>query len=192
MSRFTDEQDDVQFSEPVLAQKGVKLKINFVEKTAWESKTDGKKYDAVKLALGITDQSVKTEHADAKPKLSLEDQFNIVGYPYKDKKTGEIKKLGRTKLYQLEQAFGFDPIFVVNNERVEPFVTRNGNKVAPKTEGVKRVINPDFFQAYFTSDGDPVVDNWVDKTVYADLGLENSEQFGAKNVVTRFVKAPTI
>jgi len=190
MSKYTEEQDDVQFSEPILAQKQVRCGISFVEKVEWKNKHDGQTYDACKVTLTISDDSVKTEHADAKPKLTIEDQFNIVQYPYMDKKTGTIKKLGKTKLYQLEQAFGFDPRFQVNGQPVEPFVTKNGNKVAPKIEGVKRVINPEFFEAYFTSNGDPVIDNWIGKTVYADIEVETSEQFGSKNVIARYTKAP--
>jgi len=192
MSKYTEEQDDVQFSEPILAQKGVRLGIQFAEKTVWKNKHDGQEYDACKLTTIISDDSVKTEHADAKPKMTIEDQFNIVQYPYLDKKSGEMKKLGKTKLYQLEAAFGFDPVFQVNGKQVEPFVTRNGNKVAPKLEGVKRVLNPDFFDAYFNQDGTPKVDNWVGKTVYADIEVETSEQFGSKNVIARYVKAPAI
>lgn len=196
MSKFLDEGDDVIFSEPILAQKGVKCKIGFAERTEWEAKTngvkDGRKFDACKLTLQIDDKSVKTEHENAKPRLTVEDQFNIVQFPYQDKNTGETKMLGRTKLYQLEEAFGFEPCFVVGGQKVEPFITKTGRKVAPKVEGVKRVINPDFFNAYFGSAGDPVVDSWVDKTVYCDIGLEQSEQYGPRNNVARYVKAPAV
>ena len=191
MSIYTEEQDDVQFSEPILAQKGVQLKVAFVEKTSWKNKIDGQAYDACKLTLTIAEpSSVRTEHADAKPKLTIEDQFNIVSYPYTDKKTGEKKSLGRTKLYQLEQAFGFDPVFKVNGQVVAPFVTKAGNKVAPKIEGVKRSLNPDFFDAYFDGSGSPRVDNFVDKIIYADIEVERSEQYGNKNVIARYVKEP--
>lgn len=190
MSRFTDEQDDVPFSEPILAQKGVKCVIDFAEKTAWKNKVDGQEYDAVKLVIKIDDDTVRTEHADAKPKLVLEDQFNMVQYPYIDKKTGETKKLGKTKLYQLQSAFGFDPVFKVGGEVVEPFTTRNGNKVAPKVEGVKQVLNPDFFAAYFDAEGNPNLNNIVGKTIYANIGVETSEQYGSKNVIESYVKAP--
>lgn len=192
MSIYTEEEDNVQFSEPILAQKNVKAKISFVEKTTWKNKVDGQAYDACKLTIQITDESVKTEHADSKPKLVIEDQFNIVQYPYIDKKTGEIKKLGKQKLYQLEQAFGFDPVFKVNGEVVAPFVTKNGNKVAPKIDGVKHVINPDFFNAYFTSNGEPAIDNWLDKNLCVDIEVEHSEQFGSKNVIARYLKANVI
>lgn len=207
MSKYTEEQDDITFSEPILAQKSVRCGIQFAEKTQWEIKAKkdwtseqsmmmadliGKKFDATKLTVQISDDSVKTEHSDAKPKLTIEDQFNIEGYPYPDKKTGSVKKLGKQKLYQLEAAFGFEPCFQVNGQPVEPFVTKSGNKVAPKIEGVKRVVNKDFFDAYFTADGDPVIDNWVGKTVYADIDVEDSAIYGAKNVIGRYVKAPVI
>ena len=193
MNPYTDQEDDVQFSEPILAQKGVRLKVMFVEKNPWKNKVDDQNYDAIKLTFQIDNpSSVRTEHADAKPRLTIEDQFNIVQYPYKDKKTGEIKKLGRSKLYQLEQVFGFDPVFKVNGGVVAPFITKTGNKVAPKVEGVKRSLNEDFFNAYFSGLGQPNVDNWVDKIIYADINVETSEQFGSKNVVDRYVKAPAI
>lgn len=192
MSRYTDEQDDVQFSEPIVAQKGVKLKVSFVEKTVWKNKVDGKEYDACKLTLQIDDSSVKTEHADAKPKLIIEDQFNIERYPYLDKNTGEQKMLGKIKLYQLETALGFEPVFKVNGEVVAPYITRTGNKVAPKIEGVKRSVNEKFFDAYYNQDGSPTIDNWIDKTIYADVQVEVSEQFGNKNVIARYVKAPLV
>lgn len=191
MSIFT-EADVVQFSEPIMAQKGVRLGVQSAESTAWKNKVDGQEYQAMKLTLVISDDSVRTEHADAKPKLTIEDQFNLVQYPYLDKKTGETKKLGRQKLFQLERAFGFEPCFQVNGQPVEAFVTKNGNKVAPKIEGVSQVLNPDFVSAYFTPDGKPNVNNWIGKVLYANIGLETSEQFGAKNVVDAYVKAPQI
>lgn len=192
MSKYTEEEDDVMFSEPILAQKGVRCGISGASKSVWTNKVDGQPYDACKLTITISDDSVKTEHADAKPKTTIDDQFNIQNYPYLDKKTGDVKKLGRTKLYQLEQAFGFDPCFQVAGKAVEPFVTKAGNKVAPKIEGVKRVLNPDFFNTYFNSDGTPNTSNFIGKTVYADIDVEKSEQYGAKNVIARYVKAPQV
>lgn len=189
---WANEQDDVQFSEPILAQKGVKLKMNFAESAKWKSKVDGKEYDAVKVILDIDDDSVKTEHADAKAKRSINDQFNLAQFPYTDKKTGEVKKLGRSKLYQLEEALGFDPVFLVDGNKVEPFITKTGSKRAPKIEGVKRTLNPDFMDAYFLGDGTPNMSNWAGKTIYANVGVETSEQFGSKNIIESYVKAPLI
>lgn len=196
MSKFTDESEDIVFYEPIIAQKGVKMKIQFAESTTWEAKTagvkNGNKYEAIKLTLLIDDKSVKTESETSKPRLTIEDQFNIVNFPYEDKQTGEKKTLGRAKLYQLEEAFGFEPVFKVGSEVVEPHITKSGKKVAPKLEGVKRVVNPDFFYAYFSTAGDPIVDSWVDKTIYADIKLERSEQFGDRNAIDRYVKAPLV
>lgn len=189
---WTNEQDDVQFSEPILAQKGVKLKVNFAEKIQWESKVDQQKYDAVKLTLDIDDDSVKCEHADAKPRTTIIDQFNLAQFPYTDKKTGEVKKLGRSKLYQLEEAFGFDPVFLVDGKQVEPFITRTGSKRAPKIEGVKRTLNPDFMNAYFDGEGNPNMSNWSGKTLYSNVGVETSEQFGSKNTIQAYVTAPSV
>ncbi len=207
MSYLTD-QDDIQFFEPILPQKGVKLKVNFVESTEWEVKAKpswsstqnsnmaehvGKKFDALKMTLDIDDQSVKTEHADARPRLTLEHQFNIERYPYPDKNTGSVKWMGRQNLYQVEEAFGFDPVFLdKGGSKVPPFITKTGNKVAPKIDGVKRVLNPDFANAYLDADGKPYVGNWVGKTIYANVEVERSEKYGAKNIIQAFVKAPII
>lgn len=194
MSHWATEQDDVQFSEPILAQKGVRLKVAFAEGTTWKDKTGLNAGDtpAIKLTLDIDDDTVKCEHADAKPKRTIVDQFNIGQHPYLDKKTGEVKKLGKQKLYQVEEAFGFEPVFLVNGKKVEPFVTRTGAKRAPKIDGVKRTMNPEFLTAYFDADGNPNVDNWVGKTIYANVGVEVSEQYGSKNVIDAYVKAPAI
>lgn len=186
------EQDEQVFSEPILAQKGVKLKVGFAEATKWKNKVDSKEYEAIKLSLDIDDDTVKVEHADARPKLNIQDQFNLAQYPYMDKKTGEIKKLGRSKLYQLEEAFGFDPLFMVNGSKVEPFITKTGAKRAPKVEGIKRCLNPAFMDAYFDGNGNPNMSNWSGKTIYANIGVETSEQFGSKNIVEAYVKAPVI
>lgn len=192
MNTAFTETDDVQFSEPIKAQKNVRCGITFAEKVTWKNKVDGQEYDALKLTLQISDDSVTTEHDDAKPKLTIEDQFNLVQYPYTDKKTGQVKKLGRQKLFQLEKAFGFDPIFQVEGQPVEPFVTRNGNKVAPKIAGVGQILNPDFASAYFSESRTPDLNNWVGKTLYANIGVETSEQYGSKNIVEAYVKAPQI
>lgn len=191
---WVTEQDDVQFSEPILAQKGVRLKVNFVESTTWEDKTgtNVEATKAVKMTLDLDDDSVKCEHADAKPRRTIEDQFNLGQHPYKDKKTGEVKKLGRSKLYQLEEALGFDPVFMVDGKVVEPFITKTGAKRAPKIEGVKRALNPDFMDAYFTSEGAPNMSNWAGKTIYANVGVERSEQFGDRNTIEAYVKGPSL
>jgi hypothetical protein len=201
MSKFTDEEESVRFREPIIPQKKVKMKVTFAERVEWKLKKDvtvagieykqGTAFDACKLTLQIDDTSVRTEHADADPKLIIEDQFNIVGYPIISK-DGESKMMNRQKLFQLETVFGFDPVFKVGGQFVEPYITKNGNKVAPKIEGVKRVINPSFFDAYFSTVGDPVMSNWENKTVYADIGLEFSEQYGNKNTILAYVKAPLI
>lgn len=207
MSKYLTETDDVQFSEPILAQKAVRCGISFVEKVEWEVKEKkdwtpeqlstmaaliGKKFDACKLTVSISDDSIRTEHEGAKPKLTIEDQFNIEQYPFPDKKTGDLRKMGKQKLYELEQAFGFDPIFQVDGQKVEPHITKTGNKVAPKLDGktVQRVINPDFFQAYFDENGEPIKDNWIGKTIYCDIAVEKSEKYGDKNVIARYTKAP--
>lgn len=207
MSIYTEEQDEIQFSEPILAQKGVRCGITHAEKGQWEVKSKpswtpeqaetmesllGNKYDCLKLKLTISDDSIRTASESAKPKVTLEDQFNIVNYPFPDKKTGALKKMGKQKLYELEAAFGFDPVFKANGVVVEPFVTKSGAKVAPKIDGVSRSVNPDFFNAYFDAEGNPKTENWVGKVIYVDVGVEKSDQFGAKNVVAKYVKPPVM
>jgi hypothetical protein len=100
--------------------------------------------------------------------------------------------LGRQNLYELEAALGFDPVFKVNGVTVEPFITKNGNKVAPKIDGVKRFVNPDFMDNYFDALGNPIMANWEGKVLYADIEVEKSLQFGDKNVIKRFVRPPVI
>lgn len=196
MAGWADEQDEVQFSEPVMAKKDCKVRIDFAEGVVWTVKAhvpghEGEAYKALKLAITITDEQVQTEHTDAKPRLTLEHQFNIERYPYLDKKTGAVKWLGRDALYQLEEAFGFEPIFVdAAGNSVEPYIAKTGRKLAPKIEGVKRKLNPDFAAAYFTSEGEVRTDSWIDKEVYADIEIEQSEKFGDKNVIKRFKLAP--
>ena len=196
MAGWADEADEVQFSEPVLAKKDCKVRVDFAESATWKVKEHvvghvGEEYKALKLTLTITDQNVQTEHADAKPRLTLEHQFNIERYPYMDKKTGQVKWLGRANLHELEEALGFDPVFVsAEGQQVEPYVSKTGRKLAPKLEGVKRKLNPAFAQAYFREDGTVNPDNWIDKELYADIDVERSEKFGDKNVVKRFKQAP--
>lgn len=192
MSVFTTEQDEIQTFEPILAQKQVKLQLGFAESSEWTSKVDKNKYPAAKFTWGIIDKTVKTEHDDAQPRLTVVDQFNLLRFPYPDKKTGETKYVGRNALYQLEAALGFDPIFMAGDGIVEPHITKSGNKVAPKGDNVKRVVNPDFFNNYFNEEGVPNMDNWFDKVIYADIGVEHSEQYGSKNIIKRYVKAPVI
>lgn len=206
MSQYTEEEEDIQIIEPIMAQKRVRIGVTFAEHTEWEVKPKdkwipeglvnmqeliGKKYDACKLTLTISDDSVKTEHEGAGFKRTIEHQFNIVKFPYPDKNSGQVKYLGKQNLFQLEAALGFDPVFKVSGEIVEPYITKNGNKVAPKIDGVKRSINPDFFNAYFNDDGTPNVDAWIGKELYADIGVERSDVYGDKNVISRFVKEPT-
>lgn len=193
---WQQEQDEVQFSEPVLEKRDCRMEIVAVESTSWTAKEGtgeyaGISYPAMKLTLTITDPDVQTEHEGARPRLTVEHQCNLAQYPYRDKKTGEVKKLGRASLYELEEALGFDPVFTNGDGQVvEPFITRTGRKLAPKgVEGVKRQLNQDFVSAYFTADGGPNLE-WAGRAVYADLGLERSDQFGDRNVIRRFKAAP--
>ena len=194
------ERDEVQFREPIMAQKDVKARISFAEPTEWHPKDAVKaigdvadSYKAVKLTVVITDESVRTEHADALPKMVIDDQFNVQRYPYVDSKKGTLAWLNRSKLFDIERALGFDPVFVdkAGNE-VAAFVTRTGNKVAPKVEGVAQVLNPSFLSAYFHEDMTVNPTNWVDKEILVDVAIETSEQFGDKNVIKRYKKVASL
>ena len=117
MDSFIEEVDEVQVWEPVLAKKDCKVRIDFAEPAEWTVKEHvsghaGEVYKAAKLTVTITDKNVSTAHEGASPRLTLEHQFNVQRYPYLSKKTGEIAWLGRQAIYQLEEAFGFDPVFV--------------------------------------------------------------------------------
>ena len=191
------ERDEIQFREPILAQKDVKAKIAFAEPSEWKPKDAVKEagdvedsYKACKLTVMLTDDSVRTEHSDALPRMNVDDQFNVQKYPYLDKKSGGISWMNRGKLFDLEKAFGFDPCFVDRSgNKVEAFITKTGNKVAPKVDGVARVLNPDFVGAYFHEDMTVNPTNWIDKVILVDVGVESSEQFGDKNVILRYKKA---
>ena len=196
---WQQEQDDVVVTEPILAKQDCQLEIVSAESAEWTVKAsidggapgyEGQTFKAMKLTLSITDPNVQTEHEGARPRLTIEHQMNLDRYPYLDKKSGRVKWLGRANLYELEEAFGFDPIFTNGEgQPVEPYLTRTGRKVAPKGEGIKRSLNPAFTQAYFTPEGNPNL-GWAGKQVYADIGVEKDERYGDKNRVQRFKRAP--
>ena len=195
------ERDIVQFRETIIEQKDVKARIDFAEPVEGKPKDavkalDGdiaQSYKAAKLTLMIEDDTVKTEHADARPKLIVEDQFNVQKYPYIDKKVGGIKWMNGGKLFDLEHAFGFDPCFVdKEGNLVEPFISRTGSKLAPKIEGVARVLNPDFVGAYFHADMTVNPTNWIGKKVLIDVGVEHNETYGSKNIINRYKKIQSI
>lgn len=196
---WQSDSDEVVLTEPILAKKDCKVEIVAAEATEWKVKEaskggapghEGEVYKAMKLTITITDENVQTEHEGSRPRLTLEHQCNVDKYPYLDKKSGTVKWLGRANLYELEEAFGFDPVFTNGEGKtVEPYIGRTGRKMAPKGEGIKRSFNPAFTSAYFTSEGSPNLE-WAGKTVYADIGVEESEQYGAKNRIQRFKKAP--
>lgn len=190
---FQDERDEVPYYEPILAKKKAKVKIQFAEPATWTVKDKvigyaGQEKKACKLNVLIIDQDVRCEHADAKPRRQFDDQFNVEKYPYMDK-TGEVKFMNRGKLFDFETAFGFEACFVdKNGAKVEAHVTKSGNKVAPKGEGIARVLNPDFVAAYLHADGTVNPTNWIDKELLADIDVEESEQYGNKNIATRYYK----
>lgn len=195
---WNDEGDAVQFSEPIQPKKDCRLEVSFAEPASWKVKEHvpgyaGQEFKAAKLTLRITDEQIETEHAGGKPKLTIEHQFNVDRYPYLNKKTGEVGWMGRQALFELEEAFGFDPVFTdAGGVKVEPFISKTGRKMAPKGNGIQRVFNPEFASAYFHPNGTINPDNWVGKTVYADVEVEKSDQYGDKNVIKRFKRAPAL
>ena len=195
MAGWQQDQDEVVVTEPIVAKQDCRLEIVSAESAEWTVKEHvpeyaGQTFKAMKLTLQITDPNVQTEHEGARPRLTLEHQMNLDRYPYLEKKSGWVKWLGRTNLYELEEAFGFDPVFTNGNgEPVEPFITRTGRKVAPKGEGMKRSLNPAFTQAYFTTEGSPNLE-WAGKSVWADIIVQEDERFGARNRIQRFKRAP--
>lgn len=196
---WQDEQDEVIVVEPIVAKKDCQLEITSVEPATWTVKPvsaggapgyEGQEFKTAKMTLTITDPNIQTEHENARPRLTIEHQFNLDRYPYLEKKSGSVKWLGRANLYELEEAFGFDPIFTNGEgQPVEPYLTRTGRKLAPKGEGIKRHLNPAFVSAYFTADGNPNLE-WAGKTLFADIGIQTSDQYGDKNVIQRFKRTP--
>jgi hypothetical protein len=202
----TQERDEVVFKEPILKQSDVKARITFAEPADWKPKAatveaareDGTQieasYKAAKVTVVLTDiDSVRTENEDAIPKSIIETQLNVVRYPHVNKKEGGIAWMGRQMLFDIETAFGFEPVFVdAEGNEVEPHITKSGNKVAPKIKGVARVMNPEFKRAYFHEDMTVNPTNWIDKDVLIDVDVEKSEQFGNKNVIKRFKKLSAV
>ena len=189
-----DAEDQVDSFEPIQPKDNCELKVVSVEPDEWKVKDgvighEGETTKSVKMQLQIMDKDVETKSEGAKPRRNFEIIFNVAPHYYLSK-DNEVKVLGRSTLFQLEEAMGFDPIYVNGDGPVEPFVTRTGRKRAPKGDGVKRKVNPDYVEAYFYPDGNIKPDNWVDKTLYAKVGIRESDQFGDKNVVKAFKPAP--
>ena len=199
MSRWQEEQDEVIVIEPILPKKDCRVEIGAAETAEWTVNAtsdggapgyEGQTFPAMKLTVTITDESIQTEHENARPRLTIEHQLNLARYPYLDKKSGTVRFLGRQHLFDLEEALGFDPVFTNGEgQSVEPYITRTGRKVAPKGEGIKRQPNPAFLSAYFHPDGSPTLE-WNGKTVYTDIEIEANERYGDRNRIVRFKRAP--
>lgn len=187
-----DNRDKVEFKEVILDQKKVACEIVDAIPMDWTAKEGtgefaGKKYRAMKLQINITDPSIQTENSDARPKTLIDDVMNLERFPYVSKEDGSVQWLRTGKLYQLEKAFGFDPCFEdADGNDLEPYVTRTGNKVAPKVDGVRQKLNPDFVQAYFNEDDSPKTLEWAGKKIRVDIGTRKSEQFGDKNTAKNY------
>ena len=187
MGMYSDERDAVVSNEPIMPLEKCRLEITFVERNDWTSKAEdhkGEKFPALKVTYKVIDERAETESKDANVK-AVEDVLNLTKFPYTDKTTGETKYLRRGKLFDLERALGFEPVFVdESGKAVEPRVSkRNGNKYGPK--GSSQTLNTDFEDAYFDAGGNPKVDNWIDKEVLADIDIERNEEFGDRNKVKR-------
>ena len=196
MARWAEEQDEIVVREPIQPKKDCQVRIEAAEAEEWIVKEHvpgeaGKAFKAMKLTLTITDEAVQTEHENAQPRRTLDHHLNLDRYPFLDKKSGTVKWMGRQGLYGLEEALGFDPIYLKEGQPVEAYVTRTGQKRAPKGEGITRQLNPAFVAAYFHPEGTPNLE-WANKTVYADIGIEKDEQYGDKNRIVQFKAAPVL
>lgn len=191
---FRDDSDAVIITEPILPKKDVPVEILAAESASWTVKDTvpgfaGQQTKAVKLTVKLLDTDVQTEHDGARPRLVFDQTFNIEPHPYINK-DGEIAKMGRSLLYSIEEAAGFDPVFVdAEGNEVAPYITRTGSKRAPKQEGVRQKLNPAFADAYFNEDGTPTL-NWAGLKLFADITVQKNEQYGDKNQISRFKKAP--
>ena len=185
-------------SEPIQPKKECAIQFVDVEGTVWTAKEGagefaGKDFGAMKVQVSIVDKDISTENPDAKPKLVFDDVFNIETYPYEDKKTGSVRWMSPNKLYQLQEAFGFETVYKDSQGNVlEPRVSKAGKKYAPKGEDVHRHLNQDFLDAYFDSNDKPVVLNWVNKTIkcnidYKKQSQDDEEQYGKKNTVSSYL-----
>lgn len=186
-----DQEHDVVFTEPIVEKKDCEVEIVDVGLSPWIAKAGehvGKAFNACKLQLVITDKDIRTETEGAKARTVLDDVFNLEPYPYM--KDGEPRWMTIGKVYELEAAFGFEPVYVdASGNKVPPHVSRTGKKYAPKVEGVKRKLNPAFVEAYFDESDSPKVMEWVGKKLRAHVAVRKSEQYGDKNVVKRYLPA---
>jgi len=186
-----DEQRTPDVFEPIMEKKDCRIKILGATKHNWKPKEATgvtEETNAMKLELSIEDDDAVTENKDAKARKRIDDYINLAPHPYVDK-SGEKQMLRPSKVYQLQRALGFDPVFVGDaGEPVPPRITRTGAKACPV--GCHERLNPDFLDAYFDSNDEPKFGSWVDKDVIAHVGVDpGTEEFSPSNKV-RSYKAP--
>lgn len=204
-----EQEDEVSFPCCIKPKKDVEVIIRSAEPMEWrlkdevyeaadpltkelfDSKADDAgviAFKAVKLVIEVSDENIEPETEGGQLKRTIESVFNIERYPYVNKRTGSISWLSRNTLFSIERAFGFDPCFVdEDGNEVEPFVTRNGNKIAPKNvSGVRQKLNEDFSKTFFDDEGNPKSENWEDREVLVNIGIQRSDQYGDKNTVKSF------
>lgn len=175
--------------EPILEKKDCKVRILGAETKPWKPKVGTgveKETNAMKLQIEITDEDARCENADAKPSKRIDDYINLEKHPYVGK-DGEVAYMGTSKVYQLEQALGFEPVFVDKSGKpVDAHITKTGKKVCP--EGASQKLNADFLEAYFDANDCPVFGAWEGKEIVAHVGMgKASEEFSAKNEVKKYI-----
>ena len=186
-----DEQRTPDVYENILEKKDCKIRIEGASLHDWTPKEATgvtEKTRAMKLEITITDDNVQTENSDAKPARKIDDYINLAPHPYVNK-DGEKAMLRPNKVYQLQRAFGFDPLFVDDEgSPVEPKITKTGNKVCPA--GAHEKLNPDFLDAYFDESDEPKFGSFEGKEIIAHVGVgKGTAEFGPRNEIKAY-KAP--
>lgn len=184
--------------EPMAPKKDCRLKIVGAEMApSWKHKVEGKseykepgKTRVMKLNLHITDEDAVTENKDAKLRRKFEDLVILERHPYRDKMTGETKYMALNKLFQLQEALGFEPKYVDDDgNEVEPKISASGRKYPPK--GAHIAFRDEFLDAYFDENDEPKFSSWLDLDVTASVGYKNqseedTENFGRRNEVKAY------
>lgn len=174
--------------EPVMEKKDCKMKVLGAEKHNWKPKEGTgvtEETPAMKLQLQIDDEGAVCENSDAMPSLNINDFINLAPHPYVSK-SGEVAKLRTGKLFQLQRALGFEPLYIgEGGEPVEPKVSKTGKKYCPA--GASEKLNPDFIEAYFDEQDEPRFDAWIGRDIVAHVVVRKSEEYGNSNEVKSYV-----
>jgi len=188
-----DERFTPDIFEPIMEKKDCKIRIlgakpgepNANGDLGWEQKGDyaqknengdPKRTKTMILELEIIDEDAKPINKDAKIRKRFEDRLIAVEtHPTILKDSGVSVKQPPSKLYQLQQAFGFDtPYFNKDGNPDTAPLGRTGKPYCPK--GWSMGINEEFADAYFITndngEAEPKFGVW-------EVGIDGSREIVA-------------